>query len=156
MTVRTCTVAYLVNQYPKVSHSFIRREILALERRGVSVLRFAMRGWDGPLADAEDEREREKTRYLVRGGMASLLWPALREAAASPARFWRALRLALHMSRRADRGLPYHLAYLAEACCLVGWLRGSGATHVHAHFGTNGAEVAMLARALGGPPYSFT
>jgi len=28
-------VAYLVNQYPKVSHSFIRREILALERQGV-------------------------------------------------------------------------------------------------------------------------
>jgi colanic acid/amylovoran biosynthesis glycosyltransferase len=27
-------VAYLVNQYPKTSHSFIRREILALERRG--------------------------------------------------------------------------------------------------------------------------
>ena len=27
-------IAYLVNQYPKVSHSFIRREILALERQG--------------------------------------------------------------------------------------------------------------------------
>ena len=27
-------IAYLVNQYPKVSHIFIRREILALERRG--------------------------------------------------------------------------------------------------------------------------
>ena len=26
-------VAYLTNQYPKVSHSFIRREILALERQ---------------------------------------------------------------------------------------------------------------------------
>ena len=27
-------LCYLVSQYPKVSHSFIRREILALERRG--------------------------------------------------------------------------------------------------------------------------
>ena len=37
-------VAYLINQYPKVSHSFIRREILALERQGVAVLRVAARG----------------------------------------------------------------------------------------------------------------
>jgi glycosyltransferase involved in cell wall biosynthesis len=31
-----------------------------------------------------------------------------------------------------------------------------GARHVHAHFGSNSAEVVMLAHALGGPPYSFT
>ena len=30
-------IAYFINQYPKVSHSFIRREILALERQGVEV-----------------------------------------------------------------------------------------------------------------------
>ena len=28
--------------------------------------------------------------------------------------------------------------------------------HVHAHFGTNSAEVAMLVHELGGPPWSFT
>jgi len=28
-------VAYFINQYPKISHAFIRREILALERRGL-------------------------------------------------------------------------------------------------------------------------
>ena len=40
-------VAYLINQYPKVSHTFIRREILALERQGVTVMRVraARLGW---------------------------------------------------------------------------------------------------------------
>jgi glycosyltransferase involved in cell wall biosynthesis len=52
--------------------------------------------------------------------------------------------------------MPYHLAYLAEACRLVAWLRESGVKHVHAHFGTNSTDVVMLARVLGGPPYSFT
>jgi glycosyltransferase involved in cell wall biosynthesis len=46
--------------------------------------------------------------------------------------------------------------YLAQACRLRQWLRESGATHLHAHFGTNPAEVAMLTHALGGPPWSFT
>ncbi|HHX89099.1 MAG TPA: colanic acid biosynthesis glycosyltransferase WcaL, partial [Paracoccus sp.] len=44
-------VAYLINQYPKVSHTFIRREILALEGQGVAVARFALRGWDGDAVD---------------------------------------------------------------------------------------------------------
>ncbi|MDO9525895.1 MAG: colanic acid biosynthesis glycosyltransferase WcaL, partial [Gemmobacter sp.] len=37
-------IAYVINSYPRPSHSFIRREIAALERQGVTVLRFAMRG----------------------------------------------------------------------------------------------------------------
>ncbi|MDP2247510.1 MAG: glycosyltransferase family 4 protein, partial [Nitrosomonadales bacterium] len=56
----------------------------------------------------------------------------------------------------ADRPWPYHLVYLAEACRIVPWMRSFGAQHVHAHFGTNSAEVVMLARFLGGPQYSFT
>ena len=36
-------VAYVVNQYPHVSHSFIRREIVALEKQGIAVIRFSIR-----------------------------------------------------------------------------------------------------------------
>ena len=42
------SVAYLINQYPKVSHSFIRTEIRALEEQGVTVERFAVRPVGGP------------------------------------------------------------------------------------------------------------
>ena len=65
----TMHVAYLVNQYPKVSHTFIRREILALEGLGTRVDRFALRGWDGEVADATDAAERERTHYLLRPGL---------------------------------------------------------------------------------------
>ena len=149
-------VAYLVNQYPKVSHSFIRREIRALERRGVAVQRYAVRGWDGDAVDAEDLDERARTRYLLRDGPGPLLASTWRVARAAPGAFWRALALALRLGRRADRPWPLHLVYLAEACRLHEWLRASGATHLHAHFGSNPAEVALLVRTLGGPPYSFT
>jgi glycosyltransferase involved in cell wall biosynthesis len=74
----------------------------------------------------------------------------------TPIRFLAALGLALRMAWHAERPLPYHLAYLAEACRVAAWLRASGAVHLHAHFGTNSAEVAMLAHALGAPAYSFT
>jgi len=149
-------VAYLINQYPKVSHSFIRREIRALERRGVAVQRYAVRGWDGDAVDAEDLDERSRTRYLLREGFGPLLASSWRVARAAPGAFWSALNLALRLGRRADRPWPLHLVYLAEACRLHEWLRESGATHLHAHFGSNPAEVALLVRTLGGPCYSFT
>jgi glycosyltransferase involved in cell wall biosynthesis len=149
-------IAYFINQYPKVSHSFIRREILALERHGFAVQRIALRGWDAELVDAEDESERSKTHYVLQGGVQSLLMPVLQVLRAQPRRFLAALWLALRMGQRADRAWPYHLIYLAEACRLLPWLQAFGAEHVHAHFGTNSTEVVMLAQALGGPSYSFT
>lgn len=149
-------IAYFINHYPKVSHSFIRREILALERQGFEVLRIALRGWDGPLPDPEDQRERALTRYVLRNGVGGLLLPVLRRALLSPARLLAALRLAVAMSRKSDRPLPFHLISVAEACKIVEWTARFGAARVHAHFGTNSAEIAMLGKVLGGPPYSFT
>ena len=149
-------LAYFVNQYPKVSHSFIRREILALERHGCEVLRIALRGWGEPLPDEEDQRERQRTRYVLRRGVRGLLLPLLVMLMRRPVRLLTAFRLALRMSRDSDRPLPYHLIYVIEACRIALWLADAGIEHLHAHFGTNSAEIAMLVRALGGPPYSFT
>ena len=149
-------IAYLTNQYPKVSHAFIRREILALERQGFEVLRIALRGWDAELVDAEDVRERKHTRYVLQGSMIGLVTAVMRLLVTRPVRFFGALQLALKMGIRADRPIPYHLIYLAEACRIIPWLEEFGTRHVHAHFGTNSTEVVMLANALGGPQYSFT
>ncbi|KAA0983553.1 glycosyltransferase [Pseudomonas sp. ANT_J28] len=149
-------IAYFINQYPKVSHSFIRREILALERQGFVVQRIALRGWDAELVDAEDVSERDKTQYVLQGGVKELLVPVLQVLRAQPRRFFSALWLALRMGQRADRPWPYHLVYLSEACRVLTWLQAFGAEHVHAHFGTNSTEVVMLANVLGGPAYSFT
>ena len=68
----------------------------------------------------------------------------------------RALKLALRMSRTRGAAAPVHLIYLAEACRIEPWLQAAGVQHLHAHFGTNSAEVAMLVHVLGGPRWSFT
>ena len=149
-------ITYLVNQYPKISHSFIRREILALERQGYQVQRLAMRGWGDELRDEEDVRERAMTRYVLQDGAAAMAMGVLRMAIKRPGHFVKALALACRIGLRSDRPLPLHLIYLAEACRIVPWMQQHGARHLHAHFGTNSAEVAMLAGMLGGPAYSFT
>ncbi len=149
-------VAYLVNQYPKISHVFIRREILAVERHGITVARFAIRRSADAVSDPEDVEEAKKTHTLLDAGWPSLLQAALIVAVERPLRFLRAALLAVTVGFRSDRGLARHLAYLAEACLLLRLLARDGIRHVHAHFGTNATTVAMLCHELGGPSYSFT
>lgn len=156
MTDSTRRVTYLVNQYPYVSLSFVRREILALEAMGFDIQRVSIRGWDTPLAGEIDFAERKRTRYLLADGTLPLLKSVLTRAVRTPGRFMSALGLAWKMSRGAVQPLPYHLVYLAEACRLLDWMDENGSEHLHAHFGTNASEVACLARALGGPPWSYT
>ena len=108
------------------------------------------------MPDEEDRQEQKRTHYVLRGGLGGLLLPTVRAMLRTPSRFFAVAALAVKMSRNSDRPLPYHLIYVAEACRILEWLVGFGSVRLHAHFGTNSAEVAMLVRALGGPPYSFT
>lgn len=150
-------LAYLVNQYPQPSQSFIRREILAHEAAGVPVTRYTVRRFDGKLADPGDVAERDRTRVLLSGGGKSLAVALLKEAFGNTAKFWPAFKLAWMNGKTADRGgVPLHLVYLAEAAILRQRLAADPVDHVHAHFGTNSTTVAMLCHVLGGPAYSFT
>lgn len=150
------TIAYLINQYPKVSHSFIRREIVSIETYGIKVSRFSIRSCSAELVDEADKLELEKTQVVLGVGILGLLFALLRVSITRPVHFLSALWLMLQISGYSERGILPHLAYLAEACVLLQWFSESGIVHVHAHFGTNSTTVAMLCRELGGPPYSFT
>ena len=155
-SARGLTVAYLVNQYPMTTQSFIRREIAGLEAAGVTVERFAVRRWANTLVDENDRAEQARTRVVLDVGALGLAMGLLGAMFTRPAKFVRAARWAWTLGRRSRSGLLRHGIYLAEACVLRGWLAGRGIAHVHAHFGTNSTTVALLCRMLGGPAYSFT
>ncbi|MGB8702853.1 MAG: glycosyltransferase, partial [Thermosynechococcaceae cyanobacterium] len=149
-------IAYLVNQHPKCSHSFIRREILALEALGLKIQRFSIRSSESLIVDPADQSELEKTRVVLGVGAMGLAKAWLKMAITQPKPFLKALKFTFQVGQRSDRGLPVHLIYLAEACVLKDWFQQAHIQHVHVHFGTNSTMVAMLCRVLGGPSYSFT
>ena len=149
-------IAYLVNKYPFVSHSFIRREVQALERRGWEVHRFAMRGWDAHLPDLEDIKELARTRYLLKGGALPLIKATILTMLTTPVRFGAALKLTFQHAWPSDRPFLIHLIYLMEACWLSQRLKVLGLRHLHAHFGSNPAEVALLVQELSRVQFSFT
>lgn len=155
-------LAYLVNTYPRASHSFIRREVQALERLGWHVHRFAMRSDRANLVDPADLAEDDLTEHVLQAGILRLLPTALAWLLRHPARTLAALNLALRCGRNGAGGGPgtggrlRHLIYLLEAGYVAQRATQLDISHIHAHFGTNSTTVAMLVHVLGGPSYSFT
>ena len=113
----TMRVAYLVNQYPAVSHSFIRREILALERQGVEIVRVCAAGLG----------QRTGWRRRPARARSDTLCPARRRAGAAVGPGAHALHAAGAPTAGAGLGVAIwagartvrcqmHFVYLAEAC----------------------------------------
>jgi colanic acid/amylovoran biosynthesis glycosyltransferase len=152
-------IAYLVNSYPLPSQTFIRREILALERMGWQVTRLAMRSDRAALVDPADIAEDARTEHVLKMGGRALLGSGAGWMLRHPGASFRALKLALACGRRGTGmgiGPLRHLVYLLEAAHVARRCHEQRIPHLHAHFGTNSATVAMLAHELGGAPYSFT
>ena len=149
-------LAYLCNLYPAVSHSFVRREIEAVERAGHEVVRFSMRPARPDLRDPADISEAERTEDVLGQGFLRLLLAALLLFITRPIRTFKAIGAAARISGPGLGQKLRHLAYWLEAAWLVRRLEQLRVEHLHAHFGTNPAAVALIARAWGGPSFSFT
>ena len=150
------TIAYILNTYPQPSHSFIRREIRALETSGLIIKRIAMRRPTMPLVDPQDISEEGQTDYVLERGSAQLIRGALGRVLRHPGAALKALKLAWQMGGRSPQGRLRHLIYWVEACAVANDCNSLNIDHAHAHFGTNSAAVAMLSHEMNGPSYSFT
>ena len=155
MQEKSLKIGYLTSIYPAASHTFIRREILELERRGHSVIRTSLRHPGNRIADPTDFDEMKKTHYCLQkpGG---ILGDMILVFLSRPIRFLKALSLAFTMAKVSERGFIKHLIYLVEASHLYRYMKSEKVRHIHVHFGQNSATVARLIKKLGGLTYSIT
>ncbi len=149
-------IAYFTGWYPGISNTFIRREIEALERLGVDVTRYSMRSPPEEVVDPSDVAERAKTSYMVESGLAKLLLCFATTMLRQPLATSKILLLAAKVGWHSDRGLALHFFYVVEAAMLARWCRRDAIEHLHVHFGTAPAAIAMFAKLLSDVPYSFT
>ena len=145
-------IAYLLNSYPMTSTTFIRREIEALEELGVEIRRYAVRRWDQALVEPLDIEEQQRTHYLLSGNAGALDRRLLSRAAVESRPDFghaaSALWLRLCAERAGALAAPRRLSWSRRATCGAR-ARADGIAHVHVHFATNAAAVAMLAHAIG-------
>lgn len=150
-------IAYLTNQYPRASDTFIRTEIKYLRTQGLRVDTFAVRR---PPAEAlvsdEIRREHANTTYLRDASWLALVGVWLVRFVRHPLRMLATLRLSWSTGMPGISGRVRGLMYILEASQLANLLERAKIQHVHNHIGENSATVAMLASELTSIPYSLT
>jgi colanic acid/amylovoran biosynthesis glycosyltransferase len=153
-------IAYLIAEYPKISHTFIDREIEALRELGVDVATFSIRPTPADqLLTAADRRAAAETFSILPSGPGRLARAHLRGLRAHPLRYATTLGRALRLSAGGARANLWQLFYFAEAMVLWEECRRQGIGHIHAHFANVASAVAMLAASFAagdGMSWSFT
>jgi hypothetical protein len=104
----------------------------------------------------DDKSEEKRTRYILKAGAGEIVRCFMAALLTRPLALGKTIRHAVKMGVHSDRRILRHLAYVAEAAVLAHWCRRDGIQHIHAHFGTNAAAIAMFAWQLSGISYSFT
>jgi colanic acid/amylovoran biosynthesis glycosyltransferase len=151
---RDRSLGYVVSRFPKLSETFILREMDALERVGwhIQVLPFIR--MDEPIRHAEVDRwlarlPAQPTRRQVI--LANLSW--LVEA---PARLIGLYALVARHLWRKPGDLARGLLAVARGALWARQARRAGLTHVHAHFALHPTVAALTISHLARIPFSFT
>lgn len=152
-------IAYIVSLFPKLSETFILREMIGLEALGHRITIVSLKRDVEPVVHKEALAFQDRTMHPG---------PALAAGVASLAS---ALRHPLRVARIVGRivlshtlgGRGFHLLEMLKALLLVPAglhlarrLRAVGVEHVHAHWASYPALVAWIVHRIGGIPYSVT
>ncbi|PYL42987.1 MAG: colanic acid biosynthesis glycosyltransferase WcaL [Verrucomicrobia bacterium] len=148
---RERTIGYVVNTWPRLSQTFVLNEILGLEERGLDLRIFSAKDPTEQLVNAKVADVRAPVFYLAfHGRYSKIFFGNLRIASRQPGRYLKTLAHALGYGRRDILRRFFQAGYLAEQ------LRRDSVAHLHAHFATAPATVAMFTHELTGVPFTFT
>lgn len=151
-------VAYVTGEYPKVSHTFIQREVEGLRALGVEVITCTVRrppekSVVGPGQVAEAARTfgiLEAAKHPAR-----LIAAHLRMLRRAPGRWFAALRLAWAIRPPGAKALLWQMFYFLEAGVLSDHLLARSVTHMHNHFGDASGSLTLIASEMSGIPFSI-
>ena len=157
MSPRRRRVAYLTGRYPKISHTFVLREVDALRALGVDIETLSLhRTPEDELYSDADRRAAATTFAVLPPDPVVHLRAHLAAAVRSPRRYFAAVALALRMRAPGLRALVAQLAYFAFAVVIWHRCTRAGVRHVHAQFADNASDVALLTASLGGPEWTWS
>ena len=151
-------IAYVTGEYPKVSHTFIQREVEALRQRGLTVLPCTVRRPpEKTVVGPGQKAEAARTFGIIEAAKSPLRLLAAhgRMIARRPGAYLRALALAWRTRPPGLKAALWQGFYVLEAGVLADHLLARGATHMHNHFGDSSGSLTMIASEMSGIPFSI-
>jgi len=146
-------IGYILKMFPRLSETFVMNELLELERQGAELSVFSLMHpndgrFHGRLSDLQ-----LSARYFP-SQKPEVYWSTVQNLPrhlATPMERWQE---AVELLRRYDT--PRDLEFLLRALNIAAAVREAGVGHLHAHFATIAARMAMTVSLLSGVPFSFT
>lgn len=140
-------IAYLVSQYPAISHTFILREVLFLRSLGwnIHVASINLPDREGNLLTTDEKNEKERTFYVKKRGFTGVLISTITTLIHHPWGFFKGMGCAIKLSKWDLYRLFYHLCYFAEALLVGFWMGRAGIKHLHVHFANPASTVGLIA-----------
>jgi glycosyltransferase involved in cell wall biosynthesis len=139
-------MAYLMSQYPAVSHTFFLREVLGLRKLGIEIHTASINKMQPtPICDDAELAEAGNTFYIKEADAVSVLVTVLRVMLLRPVVFFRGLRTTYRLRPQRYGGLLYSMFYFGEALLLGEWMSRMRLRHLHVHFATAVATVGCIA-----------
>lgn len=148
-------INYLLLTFPKLTTTFVDREILALRQMGVDVKVYALVPPAGQLSEYQKDLV-EETTYLFPGRLFGLLTAHLYFAITRPGRYF---SLLAYLLTRPHPTLLSHrrtLLHFFQGIYTAYRMRAAHGDHVHAHFLNQSATIALIVHRMLGIPYSVT
>jgi glycosyltransferase involved in cell wall biosynthesis len=146
-------IAYLLKKFPRLSETFILNELLGLEDRGVELRVFSRRTPDDEPRHPELARLRAEIEELPQRPELDP-WSELFTHAHDPQELLTAMGPLVSEVRAWNH--PRTGKLIGEALWMRRRCAELGIDHLHVHFATDSAVVALLCKLLGGPTYSIT
>lgn len=148
-------VAYIAHYFPALTQTFVYREVQALEALGWKILPYSIRRPTKGISDEARELA-ARTAYLLPLRPLRFLGGNLAALARNPRGYLGALLSTAAARGERARARSLALAHSFGALCLVRELEAAGVRHIHAHFATTPATLAMAAAGFLGIPFSMT
>lgn len=147
---RPLRLGYLISQYPKISHTFIQREIAYLRRFGmeIEVASINTPDRDGSALTREEKEETDRTYYVKRHGAVGAAAATVRAIFRRPRGVLRGLGRTIRLGGTDLRCQIRGVFYLVEALMLAAWMDDRDLRHLHVHFATPASTVAMILAAI--------
>ena len=155
---RTVRIAYLLSQYPAISHTFFLHEVLGLRARGLHIETASINAPDRALDQlpANEAAEARTTQYIKQGSKLGMLRTVAGVALTRPGVLLRGIKAVLGIEALTVRHRGFWLFYLLEAILVGAWMQERRLNHLHVHFGGPVASVGMLTSIAWQIPYSLT
>jgi len=149
-------IAYLSNCFGSLSHTFMRREIAALNKEGWRVYLYGIRNQISDDLYPEEREMVKSTKYLYPLGLGEMIranWYFLRNHTKD---YFRALKGALFNEETNPKSHLKLLYHFFVAPKLAKEMKEQGVDHIHAHFLNVSSTIAMYSAKLMGISFSFT